>query len=154
MYTLDDSALTLQAQGLIDGERNRIANLANLSALLMHSFESLNWAGFYLAESDQLVLGPFQGQPACIRIDYNRGVCGAAATSQETQRVDDVHAFADHIACDAATNSELVVPILVAGKTVAVIDLDSTKKANFDTNDEAQVEALAELISQNWDAWY
>lgn len=154
MYTLDDSALTLQAQGLIDGERNRIANLANLSALLMHSFESLNWAGFYLTESDQLVLGPFQGPPACIRIDYNRGVCGAAATTQKTQRIDDVHAFPDHIACDAATNSELVVPIIVAGNTVAVIDLDSTKKANFSVQDAAQVEALAQMIGQQWPAWY
>ncbi|CAM3977298.1 GAF domain-containing protein [Pseudoalteromonas byunsanensis] len=138
-------SLVKQAQALISGESNVIANMANLSALLFTSLEDINWAGFYLVDSPQeLVLGPFQGNPACIRIPVGKGVCGTAAHSKETQLVDDVHAFDGHIACDAASNSEIVIPVFKNGEVFAVLDIDSPSLARFD---EADREGLQALVS-------
>jgi L-methionine (R)-S-oxide reductase len=125
--------LTRQACALVEGEPNLVANLANLSALIMTSVPNLNWAGFYLwdAAAGELVLGPFQGKPACLRIRPERGVCGRAWSTRQTQNVPDVHAFPGHIACDAASRAELVVPLLVSSTCVAVLDLDSPHPANF-----------------------
>jgi GAF domain-containing protein len=135
--------LTEQAKSLTEGEPNVIANMANLSALLFMSLEDINWAGFYLIDNpEQLVLGPFQGNPACIRIPVGKGVCGTAASSKETQLVNDVHAFAGHIACDAASNSEIVVPIIKNGKIFAVLDIDSPSLSRFDEQDKAGLETL------------
>lgn len=135
------------AGALTDGEPDGIANMANVSALLWEFLPDLNWAGFYRVVSDELVLGPFVGRPACIRIPLGRGVCGAAAQSGETQLVEDVHAFPGHIACDAASRSELVVPVKRDGATVAVIDLDSPSPARFDSADAQGIGRLAELLS-------
>lgn len=126
---------------LVAGEPDAIANMANAAALIWETVPGLNWAGFYrnLPGKDgqeELVLGPFQGRPACIRIPYGRGVCGAAAETLQVQRIDDVHAFSGHIACDAASESELVVPIVKDGRLVAVLDLDSPQKARFTPEDE------------------
>lgn len=132
-----------QARGLMHGESDRIANAANLSALLFHSLPDLNWAGFYFFDGTELVVGPFQGLPACVRIPLSRGVCGAAASSRQTQRVDDVHAFPGHIACDAASRSEIVVPLVRNGELVGVLDIDSPLPARFDADDQAGLEAIA-----------
>ncbi|SDJ70899.1 GAF domain-containing protein [Ferrimonas sediminum] len=137
------STLVKQGRALIEGEPNLIANLANLSALIYNSVSDLNWAGFYMVDSDStLVLGPFQGQVACVRIEIGKGVCGTAVATDSTQRVDDVHAFAGHIACDAASNSELVVPIHYRGKVIAVLDLDSPLIGRFQQQDQIGFEAL------------
>jgi L-methionine (R)-S-oxide reductase len=125
------------------GESDRIANAANLSALLYHGVPDLNWAGFYFFDGRELVVGPFQGLPACVRIPLDRGVCGAAARSGQTQRIADVHAFPGHIACDAASRSELVVPLLRADALVGVLDLDSPLPDRFDADDQAGIEAIA-----------
>lgn len=117
--------LTKQAVALIESEPDFIANLANLSSLLFMELEDLNWAGFYLTKGDELVLGPFQGKPACVRIPMGRGVCGTAAKTNTTQRVYDVHEFEGHIACDAASNSEIVIPFSINGKVAGVLDIDS-----------------------------
>jgi L-methionine (R)-S-oxide reductase len=132
---------------LTAGEPDGIANMANVAALLWQLMPELNWAGFYRAIGGELVLGPFCGKPACIRIPFGQGVCGAAASSRDTQLVADVHAFPGHIACDAASRSELVVPILRGGAVIAVIDLDSPRAARFDAEDKAGIEALAQLLS-------
>jgi L-methionine (R)-S-oxide reductase len=138
----------LDATGaLTEGEPDGIANMANAAALLWEFLPDLNWAGFYRAIDGELVLGPFAGRPACIRIPFGRGVCGAAAASGETQLVEDVHAFPGHIACDAASRSELVVPVLRGGAAIAVIDLDSPQLARFDAEDAAGIEALAALLA-------
>ena len=130
-------------------EPDAIANMANVAALLWQFLPDLNWAGFYrTVGEDELVLGPFQGKAACIRIPFGRGVCGAAAASGETQLVEDVHAFPGHIACDAASRSELVVPVLREGRVVAVIDLDSPSAARFDSDDARGIEAIAVLIAE------
>jgi L-methionine (R)-S-oxide reductase len=121
--------------------------MANLAALIWQFVPRLNWAGFYRAQGEELVLGPFVGKPACIRIPVGQGVCGAAAASGETQLVPDVQAFPRHIACDAASRSELVVPVVRRGSVVAVIDLDSPERARFDADDAAGIEALAKLIA-------
>jgi GAF domain-containing protein len=134
--------------GLTSGETDGIANMANAAALMWESLPELNWAGFYRNVGGELVLGPFQGRPACIRIPFGRGVCGTAAATLEPQRVDDVHAFPGHIACDSASESELVVPIVRNGELLAVLDLDSPKKARFDAEDEAGCVALCELLSR------
>ena len=139
---LSDAALSLT-----EGESDSIANMANLAALLAEFLPDLNWAGFYRLIGDELVLGPFVGRPACIRIPLNQGVCGAAARSGETQLVEDVHAFPGHIACDAASRSELVVPIVRDGQVIAVIDLDSPTPARFTQEDAAGLEALAAKIA-------
>ena len=132
-----------QARGLMYGEADRIANAANLSALLFNSLPGLNWAGFYLFDGTELVVGPFQGLPACVRIPLSKGVCGAAASSRQTQRVDDVHAFPGHIACDAASRSEIVVPLVRGDELVGVLDIDSPLPARFDADDQAGIEAIA-----------
>jgi GAF domain-containing protein len=134
--------------GLTSGERDGVANMANAAALIWETLPGLNWAGFYRNVGGELVLGPFQGRPACIRIPLGRGVCGAAAATLQVQRVDDVHAFPGHIACDAASESELVVPIVRNGELLAVLDLDSPQKARFDAEDEAGCVALCRLLAE------
>ena len=140
--------LVAQVRAVLAGERDWVANLAQFSALVWQSVPDLNWAGFYLARGEELVVGPFQGKIACVRIPFTRGVCGACARTREIQRVEDVHAFAGHIACDSASNAELVLPVVVGGRLVAVFDLDSPTVARFDADDargfEAAVAALAD----------
>lgn len=135
------------AQAIVHGEPDAVANMANLSALIWQFLPQLNWAGFYRMVDGGLVLGPFQGKAACIRIPLGQGVCGTAAASGETQLVPDVHAFPGHIACDAASASELVVPVKRDGKVIAVIDLDSPQLGRFDAEDAAGIEALARVIA-------
>ena len=136
------------ARAITAGERDGVANMANVAALLWQFVPRLNWAGFYRMVDGELVLGPFQGKAACIRIPLGQGVCGAAAQSRETQLVEDVHAFPGHIACDGASQSELVVPVLRDGQLIAVIDLDSPELARFDAEDAQGIEALAAAISR------
>ena len=135
-------------EGLVAGEPDPIANMANAAALIWETLPGLNWAGFYRNVDGELVLGPFQGRPACIRIPFGQGVCGAAAATLEVQRVDDVHAFPGHIACDAASASELVVPIVENGKLLAVLDLDSPSPSRFDAGDEAGCVKLAAILGR------
>ena len=135
------------ARALTHGEPDPVANMANLAALIWQYLPDLNWAGFYRMVDGELVLGPFIGKPACIRIPLGKGVCGTAAFSGEVQLVPDVHAFPGHIACDAASRSELVVPVLRNGRVIAVIDLDSPSSARFDEEDAAGLEALARSIA-------
>ncbi len=141
--------LVEQARGLLQGESDRVANAANLSALVYHALPELNWVGFYFYDGRELVVGPFQGRPACVRIALERGVCGSAARTRQTQRVDDVHAFADHIACDAASRSELVVPLVRDGALVGVFDIDSPRPARFDADDQAGLEAVAAVFLES-----
>lgn len=136
------------AEALTAGEPDGVANMANMAALLWDFLPELNWAGFYRVVEDELVLGPFMGRPACIRIPMGQGVCGTAAKDAATQLVEDVHAFPGHIACDAVTNSELVVPVVRDGTVIAVIDLDSPAKARFDAADASGIEALAAAIAK------
>ncbi|MEQ9725860.1 GAF domain-containing protein [Pseudomonas sp. WHRI 8822A] len=138
--------LTAQLEALLSGERDFIANAAQFSAFVYHELEGLNWAGFYLVKDDELVLGPFQGKVACVRIAFGRGVCGAAAASRQTQRVEDVHAFPGHIACDSASNSELVVPLIKEGRLIGVLDLDSPRVGRFSEADQRGIEVLAEVL--------
>jgi len=139
--------LLAAADSLTAGEPDAIANMANLAALVWQLVPDLNWAGFYRLLGDELVLGPFCGKPACIRIPLGRGVCGTAAASGATQLVADVHAFPGHIACDAASRSELVVPVIRDEAVIAVIDLDSPSPGRFDADDQAGFEALAALVA-------
>lgn len=134
--------------GLTAGEPDPIANMANAAALIWETLPHLNWAGFYRNIGGELVLGPFQGRAACIRIPFGKGVCGTAAATLQPQRVDDVHAFPGHIACDAASASELVVPIVRDGQLLAVLDLDSPTKARFDAEDEAGCSRLCEMLAE------
>ena len=136
------------AAALTDGEPDPVANMANVAALLGDFLPDLNWAGFYRVVDGELVLGPFVGRPACIRIPFGKGVCGTAAADGETQVVEDVHAFPGHIACDSETNSELVVPVVRNGAVIAVIDLDSPSLSRFDDEDREGIEGLAEIISE------
>lgn len=138
--------LAAQVQALFADERDFIANAAQFSAFLYHQVGDLNWAGFYLNRNGQLVLGPFQGQVACVRIPFGKGVCGAAAATGKTQRVEDVHAFPGHIACDSASNSELVVPLVKDGRLIGVLDLDSPSVGRFTEADQAGIEALAAIF--------
>jgi L-methionine (R)-S-oxide reductase len=156
MYQFDISAgskadlyrdLLSALDALTADEPDAIANMANASALIWQYLPDLNWAGFYRLIGDELVLGPFQGKAACIRIALGKGVCGTAAATQTTQLVEDVHAFPGHIACDAASRSELVVPIVRDGVLVGVLDLDSPEPARFDAEDAAGCEALAALLA-------
>jgi L-methionine (R)-S-oxide reductase len=133
--------------GLVAGEPDPIANMANAAALIWESLPDLNWAGFYRNIGGELVLGPFQGRPACIRIAFGSGVCGTAAATLQPQRVEDVSAFPGHIACDSASASELVVPIVRDGKLIAVLDLDSPRTGRFTSEDEAGCVRLAEILS-------
>lgn len=128
--------LTQQAIALTDGEPDLIANISNISALLNMELEDINWVGFYLLKGDQLVLGPFQGKVACVRIPVGRGVCGTAISENKVQRVSDVHAFPGHIACDAVSNSEIVIPLTIKGELIGVLDIDSPSLSRFDQNDE------------------
>lgn len=138
--------LLAQARALVHGERDRIANAANLSALVYHALPHLNWVGFYFFDGKELVVGPFQGLPACVRIPLDKGVCGAAASQRVTQRIEDVDAFPGHIACDSASRSELVVPLIHNGELVGVFDLDSPSLARFDAEDQAGLEAIAAVF--------
>lgn len=128
--------LTKQAVALIESETDMIANLSNISALLSMELDDLNWAGFYLMKGDELVLGPFQGKPACVRIPVGRGVCGTAVATNSAQRIYDVHEFEGHIACDAASNSEIVIPFSIDGKISGVLDIDSPNVGRFSEIDE------------------
>ncbi len=139
--------LLVQIKAVIADEADSIANMANISALLFERLTHVNWVGFYRLIDNELVLGPFQGQVACIRIPLDKGVCGAAATTGVTQRIADVHVFAGHIACDATTNAEIVLPIIVDGKVVAVLDLDSRQNSRFDEEDQVGLEAIAKLFA-------
>lgn len=143
--------LCAQLESLLADERDFVANAAQFSAFLFNQVDDLNWAGFYLNRNEELVLGPFQGQVACVRIPFGRGVCGASAASRETQRVEDVHAFPGHIACDSASNSELVIPLLKDGKLIGVLDLDSPRLARFSEADQQGLEQLAAIFLQSTD---
>ena len=138
-----------QARALVAGEHDRIANAANLSALVYHALPRLNWVGFYFFDGTELVVGPFQGLPACVRIPLDKGVCGAAARTRRTQRVDDVEAFPGHIACDAASRSELVVPLVRGGELLGVFDLDSPDPARFDVVDQEGLETIARIYLES-----
>ncbi|MQP77615.1 GAF domain-containing protein [Stenotrophomonas sp. MYb238] len=138
--------LLAQARALVHGETDRIANAANLAALVYHALPQLNWVGFYFFDGTELVVGPFQGLPACVRIPLHKGVCGAAASTRQTQRVEDVDAFPGHIACDSASRSELVVPLVHDGALVGVFDLDSPVTSRFDADDQAGLEAIAQAF--------
>ncbi|NEW03528.1 GAF domain-containing protein [Bacillus megaterium] len=136
-----------QLRALLEGESNAIANLANASALLNQFLNEVNWVGFYLMEDGELVLGPFQGLPACVRIPLGKGVCGTAAQNQRTERIEDVHAFPGHIACDAASQSEVVVPMVKDGKLLGVLDIDSPIKNRFDEIDQQYLEEFVKELT-------
>ncbi|MGG1629914.1 GAF domain-containing protein [Rossellomorea sp. NRS-1567] len=140
--------VTKQLKALLEGESNQMANLSNASALLNQFMDRINWVGFYLyeEESNQLVLGPFQGLPACVRIPLGRGVCGTSASEQKTLLIDDVHQFPGHIACDAASQSEIVIPLVKEGKLIGVLDIDSPEKARFDEEDQKYLEIFVDEL--------
>ncbi|HWK23791.1 MAG TPA: GAF domain-containing protein [Ureibacillus sp.] len=138
--------LARQLDALLEGETDRIANLSNASALLNQFLDNINWVGFYLMKEDQLVLGPFQGLPACVRIAIGRGVCGTAVSERTTMLVEDVHAFPGHIACDAATNSEIVIPLLKDDEVIGVLDIDSPIKSRFSTEDQQGLELFVHTL--------
>jgi L-methionine (R)-S-oxide reductase len=140
--------LALAVEGLVAGEPDAIANMANASAVIFETLPDVNWVGFYRNVGGELVLGPFQGRAACIRMSFDEGVCGAAAKSRQVQRVEDVHAFPGHIACDSASNSEIVVPLIRDGELLGVLDIDSPKHARFTPEDEAGVVRLGEILSK------
>ena len=144
----DYDTLNTALKGLVDGVPHLIANLANASALLYDAMEDINWAGFYLLQGDKLVLGPFQGKPACIEIPPGKGVCGAAAAEKKTQLVRDVHQFPGHIACDCASNSEIVVPIFAGGEVAAVLDIDSPLPGRFSEEDQSGIEAFVKILEE------
>jgi L-methionine (R)-S-oxide reductase len=133
---------------LVGDESDAVANMANAAGLIFESLPDLNWAGFYRNVAGELVLGPFQGRPACIRIPFGQGVCGVAAETGQVQRIDDVHAFPGHIACDSASNSEIVLPLIRDGELLAVLDLDSPKHGRFDEEDEAGLRTVAEILAR------
>jgi len=135
-------------EGLVAGESDAIANMANASALIYETLPDVNWVGFYRNIGGELVLGPFQGRPACIRMTFDQGVCGAAAKSRQVQRVEDVNAFPGHIACDSASKSEIVVPLIRDGEVLGVLDIDSPKRARFTAEDEAGIVRLGEILSR------
>ena len=156
--TNDDKAslyreLADQLAALLAGESDLVANTANMAALIYHGLPRLNWAGFYFAKADGLVLGPFQGKPACIRIAWGNGVCGTAAARAATIVVPDVHEFPGHIACDEASHSELVVPLVSSGRVVGVLDLDSPDLARFDEEDRAGIERLVAILLNHHPNW-
>ncbi|MGF1703410.1 GAF domain-containing protein [Photobacterium makurazakiensis] len=142
------NTLTKQAVALIDGESDLIANMSNISALLAMELEDINWVGFYILKGEQLVLGPFQGKPACVRIPVGRGVCGTAIAENSVQRIDDVHQFEGHIACDAASNSEIVIPFTVKGELYGVLDIDSPNLSRFNQLDEDGLVSLLEELQK------
>lgn len=140
--------VTKQLKALLEGEPNQMANLSNASALLNQFMDRINWVGFYLyeEESNQLVLGPFQGLPACVRIPLGRGVCGTSASEQKTLRIEDVHQFPGHIACDAASQSEIVIPLVKEGKLIGVLDIDSPEKSRFDEENQKYLELFVDEL--------
>lgn len=142
-----DQAVLSQLRGLIHGESSYVANLANAAALLRFYLDEINWVGFYLYDGQELVLGPFQGLPACIRIPLGKGVCGTSAERRETLRIDDVHAFPGHIACDAASMSEIVVPIVKDGRLLGVLDIDSPIKNRFSEVDQVFLEQFIAILT-------
>ena len=139
--------IALALEGLVAGESDGIANMANAAALLFESLPDINWVGFYRNVGGELVLGPFQGRPACIRMKFGEGVCGTAAQTREVQLVEDVHAFPGHIACDSESNSEIVVPLIRDGELLGVLDIDSPRHARFDAEDQAGCERLAAIMA-------
>ena len=143
------SDLLSQAKGLLHDEHDRIANAANFAALLYHSLPDVNWVGFYFMQGGELLVGPFQGKPACVHIALGKGVCGTAAQTRQTQLVPDVNAFPGHIFCDSDSLSELVVPLVRDGVVIGVLDLDSPKLARFDKEDQAGMEALADVFLES-----
>ncbi len=147
-YSTQDT-LAAQASALLSGQRDRIANAANLSALLYMELPDINWAGFYFLQGGQLVLGPFQGKPACVTIPLGAGVCGAAATTHTTQRVADVQAFAGHIACDTNSRSEIVAPLVKNGQLIGVLDIDSPLPGRFSAKDQALIEEIAGIYLES-----
>ena len=148
---VDYDLLLAQLEAVTEGESNTIANLANASAILNMCLQNINWVGFYLVHDNQLVLGPFQGKPACIRIDFCKGVCGTAAATDCTQVVTDVHQFPGHIACDSASNSEIVIPLHHQGKVIGVLDIDSPLIARFTETDKIGLESCARLLESACD---
>lgn len=138
-----------QLLALIEDEKNLIANLSNAAALLNQFLDEINWVGFYLYEEDQLILGPFQGLPACVRIPMGKGVCGTSAATQKTLRIEDVHQFPGHIACDAASRSEIVIPLMKDGKLLGILDIDSPITDRFDEMDQQGLEKFAEILSNH-----
>ena len=139
-----------QLQALLHGEKNQIANLSNTSSLLNQFLDRINWVGFYLMdENNELVLGPFQGLPACVRIPLGKGVCGTSAKNMETLRVEDVHQFPGHIACDVHRNSEIVIPLIKDGRLLGVLDIDSPEKNRFDELDQEQLEGIAAILVEH-----
>jgi len=145
----DYQNICLSLKGLIEDETDALANLSNSAALIYNSLEELNWAGFYLYKEKQLILGPFQGKPACIRIALGRGVCGTAAQNREVIVVEDVHQFPGHIACDAASASEIVVPIIKDDKLIGVLDIDSPVKSRFNEDDRIGLTEFVNLLNDN-----
>ena len=135
-------------EGLVAGESDAVANMANAAAVIWETLPDINWVGFYRNVDGELVLGPFQGRPACIRIKFGEGVCGEAAATRQVQRIEDVHAFPGHIACDSASNSEIVVPIIRDGELIAVLDIDSPNTGRFSEEDEAGCARLAEILAR------
>ena len=135
-------------QGLVEGEPDGVANMANAAALIWDSLPDVNWVGFYRNVGGELIVGPFQGRPACVRIPFGTGVCGVAAETRQVQLVEDVHAFPSHIACDSASASEIVVPLIRDGELLGVLDIDSPNKARFDEEDEAGCVRLAEIMAK------
>jgi GAF domain-containing protein len=147
----DRDSLLAQARALLEGQRDLVANAANLSALLFHALEDVNWAGFYFVKGGDLVVGPFQGKPACVTIPLGRGVCGTAAASREIQRVADVHAFDGHIACDAESRSEIVLPLVFEGDVRGVLDIDSPVPDRFDHLDQEMLREIADVFVDSVD---
>ncbi|WP_077619094.1 GAF domain-containing protein [Bacillus sinesaloumensis] len=145
----DYKLVTKQLDALLEGEQDQIANLANASALLNQFLDTINWVGFYIKKGDELILGPFQGLPACVRIKMGRGVCGTAAQNQKTERVQDVHLFPGHIACDSASESEIVIPILKNGEVFGVLDIDSPIKERFDEVDQQCLEEFVKVLEKH-----
>jgi L-methionine (R)-S-oxide reductase len=151
IQTGDLDALAAQARALLSGQRDPVANAANLSSLLFYCLENVNWVGFYFIRGEQLVVGPFQGKPACVTIPLGRGVCGTAAATRRVQRVADVHAFPGHIACDADSRSEIVVPLLRDGALLGVLDLDSPLAGRFSEQDERVLAEIADIYVRSID---
>ncbi|MEL4025844.1 GAF domain-containing protein [Lysinibacillus endophyticus] len=143
------NTLSQQLKALLDGEKDTIANLSNASALLNQFLNNINWVGFYLMKEGELVLGPFQGLPACVRIAVGRGVCGTAVSKKETIVVEDVHAFPGHIACDAATNSEIVIPLIKNNEVIGVLDIDSPNKGRFSDEDRQGLEQFVKTLMKH-----
>ncbi len=142
--------LTQQVEAIIGTEKDQIANMANVSAALFEALDQVNWAGFYRLVEGELVLGPFQGKVACIRIPLGKGVCGTAVSLDKTQRISDVHQFSGHIACDAASNSEIVIPVKLQGSIVAVLDIDSVAYNRFDEEDQRGLEAIVKILERSF----